>query len=72
MGKIAGSESYTVSSLQDDVELIRQNAHAYCKDAYPEVVAQADQLVDLLNVELDAVSEPLSAIVLSLQCVPLY
>lgn len=53
--KVAGSD-YTVSTLRDDMELIRQNAHTFCKDSYPAIVARADQLMHLFNAELEMVS----------------
>ena len=53
--KVAGSD-YTVSTLRDDMELIRQNAHTFCKDSFPAIVARADQLIELFTAELEMVS----------------
>ncbi|GAQ80791.1 hypothetical protein KFL_000620250 [Klebsormidium nitens] len=50
--KVAGSD-YTVSTLRDDMELIRQNAHTFCKDSFPAIVARADQLMELFTAELE-------------------
>eukprot|EP00761_Pharyngomonas_kirbyi_P010106 gb/GECH01010124.1/.p1 GENE.gb/GECH01010124.1/~~gb/GECH01010124.1/.p1 ORF type:complete len:1777 (+),score=403.86 gb/GECH01010124.1/:1-5331(+) len=55
--RISDLEYLTPEQFLDDVQLMADNAHAYCDSRFPAIPPQADELLKLCEQELDAAQD---------------